>query len=88
MLIKFMYCFKYLNEGFNFGALVDFVFAHPLVHFARIPVDASDECMAIGFVRCTLVVVLNDNSFTARVPAAQDQHHLPRFHNLTHLRWI
>ena len=40
----------YLHEGLYFGALVDFVFAHPLVHFAGIPVDAGNESVSVGLV--------------------------------------
>lgn len=40
----------YLNERLYFRALVDFVFAHPLVHFAGIPVDAGDESVSVGLV--------------------------------------
>lgn len=40
----------YLYERLDFRALVNFVFTHPLVNFAGIPVDAGDERMTIGLV--------------------------------------
>lgn len=78
----------HLDKRLDFGALVDFVFAHPLVNFAGIPVDAGDERVTVGLVRRSLVVVFDYDGLATRVPSAEDQHHLPRFHNLTHLGWI
>lgn len=64
---------------------MDFVFAHPLVDFAGIPVDAGDESVSVGLLRRTLVVVFDYDSLAASVPATEDQYDFPWFHNLTHL---
>lgn len=40
----------HFDEWLDLGALVDFVFAHPLVHFTGVSVDASHEGVTVGLV--------------------------------------
>lgn len=90
-ITKFWKCNKQstnLDERLYFGSLVDFVFAHPLVHFTGIPVDAGDESVSVRLVWGAFVVVFDHDRLAARVPATEDQHHFSWFHNLTHFGWI
>lgn len=75
---------NYLDEGLDFGAFVQFSFAHPLVHLPRVPINTSHQGMSVLFVGGAIVVILDNYGLPARVPATKDQHDFTLFHNLPH----
>jgi len=74
-----------LDEGLHAAPLLPvllFVFS---IDWFWIPVDAGDNCMSIALVRVTIIVVLQDNSFSSSISAGQYDDHLAWFHNFSHL---
>ena len=47
-----------LNEGLNLGPLLDLLLAHFLCDRAWVSGDPSNKCMAVRFIRGTVIVVL------------------------------
>ena len=75
---------SYLNKGLDLGALGKLLFAHLVGDFPGIPVDASHQSMSIRLLRGTIIIVLDNDGFSASKATPKDQHDLSRFHNLTH----
>lgn len=75
----------HLNERLDLGTFMQLSFAHPLMHFAGIPVDTGNHSMSVLFLCGSIIVGTHDNGFPSCVPAAEDQHDFPDLHNLHHL---
>ena len=54
-------------------------------HFAGIAISSTHQSMAVGSVWGAIINILHDDRFASGVATGQDQHHLPRFHELAHL---
>ena len=65
--------------------LGDFLLAHGSSHFAGIAINSSHQSMTVGSVWGAIINILHDDRFASGVATGQDQHHLPRFHELAHL---
>lgn len=47
-----------LDEGLDLGSLLQLLLAHVLCHFAWVALNASHQSMTKGFVRRTIIIVL------------------------------
>jgi len=73
-----------LAEGLNLGPLLDLLLSHFFGDFSGITINTSYKGMSIGFVLCSFVIVLNNDSFSSSVAPCKHQHHFTRFHELPH----
>lgn len=74
----------HLNKGLDTAALGQLLLAHALRHFARVTLDAGDQCMAIGAILGAVVLLLDDDGLLAGVLAREDNAHLAGFHEFDH----
>lgn len=75
----------HLQEGLDLGALLQLGLAHGASHFTGVPVDSGDQSVSKLFVRTAVVKGFDDDGLPSCVPAAEDQHHFIRLHDLPHL---
>lgn len=74
----------YFQEWLYLGALLECGLVHPLGDLTRIPINTSYQSMSILFISSSIIIGFDDYSFSACVPATEDQYYFPCFHNFPH----
>merc|ERR1712183_209999 len=67
----------HLHKWLDFGSFCNFLLSHGFGDFAGVFIDSSHQGVTVWAVLCSVVIILDDDSFTACIFATQHQNYLP-----------